>query len=58
VIAAAHRASPELLAWLRSLQGDVQQVFRLGGWPTPEDIDVGFDSAHRVQTGGGFNYFK
>jgi hypothetical protein len=52
------RLDPSLLAWLEDLRGAVRAGFEAASWPNAGEIDVLFDSEHRVREGGGFWYFK
>lgn len=49
---------PSLLAWLEDLRRAVRDEFEAACWPSAGEIDVLFDSEHRVREGGGFWYFK
>lgn len=49
---------PSLLGWLEDLRRAVRDEFEAASWPSAGDIDVLFDSEHRVREGGGFWYFK
>lgn len=49
---------PALRAWLGHLRDTVRAEFSRAGWPNPGSVDVGFDSTHRVEQGGGWSYFR
>ena len=44
--------------WLLHLRSLVIHEFERVSWPDPESVDVMVDSAHRVETQGGWNYFR
>lgn len=52
------RLDPALITWLVHLREVVRAEFAAAQWPEPEQVEVLFDSEHRVQLGGGFWYFK
>jgi len=52
------RLDPSLLAWLEDLRRSVRAEFAAASWPNADEIDVLFDSEHRVRERGGFWYFK
>jgi hypothetical protein len=44
--------------WLLHLRTLVIREFERVSWPDPEWVDVMVESAHRVKTEGGWNYFR
>jgi hypothetical protein len=44
--------------WLLHLRTLVIDEFERVSWPDPETVDVMAESAHRVKTEGGWNYFR
>ncbi len=44
--------------WLLHLRSLVTHEFERVSWPDPESVDVMVESAHRVRTQGGWNYFR
>jgi hypothetical protein len=52
------RLDLSLLAWLEDLRGAVRAEFEAASWPNAGEVDVLFDSEHRVREGSGFWYFK
>lgn len=44
--------------WLLGIRSEIQRAFRDAGWPDPAGPDVAVDSEHRVDAGGGWNYFR
>lgn len=46
------------LARLLGIRSEIQRAFRNAGWPDPTGPDVAVDSEHRVDAGGGWNYFR
>jgi hypothetical protein len=51
-------AQPGLLADLEALQAEVRRCFAAESWPDAGNVRVGFDSADRVASQGGWHYFK
>lgn len=47
-----------LVDWVAEVALVVQKEFAAVRWPDPSGIQVGFDSSHRVELGGGWHYFK
>lgn len=52
------RLDPSLVVWLEHLRQVVRGQFAAAQWPESGQVDVLFDSEHRVREGGGFWYFK
>lgn len=52
------RLEPELVSWLAHLRQIVRSEFAAASWPDADNVDVLFDSEHRVRTHGGWEYFK
>jgi hypothetical protein len=52
------RLDSSLLAWLEDLRRAVRDEFEAASWPNAGEVDVLFDSEHRVRERGGFWYFK
>ena len=44
--------------WLLGLRAELVRRLTEAGWPNPEQVNVYADSAHRVDTRGGWHYFK
>jgi hypothetical protein len=51
-------ADPDLAQWMRGLAASVRDRFESAGWRSEQQVRVMFDSAERVQQGGGWSYFK
>lgn len=51
-------AQSGLLADLEALQAEVRRCFAAESWPHAGNVRVGFDSADRVASQGGWHYFK
>lgn len=49
---------PGIVSWMEGLRSSVCGQFAAEGWPNPEAAPVGFDSSHRVESNGGWHYFK
>lgn len=47
-----------LRAWLDENREAVHEAFVDVAWPAPDTVRVGFDSTHRVESEGGYAYFK
>jgi hypothetical protein len=67
-IPAWQHVSPQLLRhlrpthidydWLLSLREVIGAAFRVARWPDPDGPTVMVDSEHRVESQGGWNYFR
>jgi hypothetical protein len=49
---------PSLVSWLGHLRQIVRDQFGVGQWPEAQNVQVLFDSEHRVRENGGWEYFK
>jgi len=54
----ASQLNADLSEWLTTLTTIVRLRFAEADWPGAQALNVLFDSAQRVQEGGGYAYFK
>lgn len=49
---------PSLVSWMGHLRQIVRDQFTVAQWPGSQNVQVLFDSEHRVRENGGWEYFK
>jgi hypothetical protein len=52
------KLDPGLVSWMEHLRQVVRDQFGAVDWPDADNVDVLFDSEHRIRENGGWEYFK